>query len=73
MDAAIKIISDLIKRQAEAVSEVSDALDKGNLPECTAYMLEKSRMNSIDQIQTLVLEMTMLYTSGDETGGAADE
>ena len=73
MDAAIKIISDSIKRQAEAVSEVSEALREGNLPERTAYTLEKSRMNSIDQIQTLVLELTRLYTSGDETGGIADE
>ena len=72
MDAAIKIISDSLKRQAEAVSEVSEALSKGNLPEHTAYTLEKSRMNSIDQIQTLVLELTRLYTSGDETGGTAD-
>lgn len=68
MDTAIKIISDSIKRQAEAVSEVSESLSTGNLPEHTAYALEQSRMNSIDQIQTLVLELTRLYTSGD-TGG----
>lgn len=72
MDTAIKIISDSIKRQAEAVSEVSDALSKGNLPEHTAYTLEQSRMNSIDQIQTLVLELTRLCTSGD-TGGQENE
>lgn len=72
MDAAIKIISDSIKRQAEAVSEVSEALREGNLPEQTAYTLEKSRMNSIDQIQTLVLELTRLCTSGD-TGGHGHE
>lgn len=72
MDTAIKIISDSIKRQAEAVSEASEALSTGNLPEQTAYTLEQSRMNSIDQIQTLVLELTRLYTSGD-TGGQDDE
>lgn len=72
MDAAIKTISDSIKRQAEAVSEASDALSAGNLPEHTAYVLEKSRMDSIYQIQTLVLELTRLSTSLD-IGGQENE
>lgn len=72
MDTAIKNISDLIKRQAEAVSEASEVLSAGNLPEHAAFAIEKSRMNSIDQIQTLVVELTRLYTSGD-TGGKEDE
>ena len=72
MDTAIKNISDLIKRQAEAVSEASEVLSIGNLPERAAFAIEKSRMNSIDQIQTLVVELTRLYTSGD-TGGKEDE
>ncbi len=63
MDEAIKIISDVIKKQAEAVSEASEALSMGDLPEQTAYALERVRMSNIEQMQTLILEMTRLYTA----------
>jgi len=41
MDVAIKNISDAIKKQAEAVSEASEALIEGNMPEQSAFALEK--------------------------------
>ena len=73
MNAAIKIISDSIKRQAEAVSKASETLSKNNLPDHTAYTIEKSRMNSIEQIQVLVLELTRLCISGYERGIITDK
>lgn len=73
MDVAIKNISDAIKKQAEAVSEVSEALLKGDMPEQSAFALEKSRMNSIEQMQSLILELTRLYTAPADVGEQSDE
>lgn len=75
MGDAIKNICEVIQKQAEAVSDVTFMLelaDEDIYPVESAVALEKSRMSSVEQLQTLILALTRLITSGD-TGGGGDE
>lgn len=75
MGDAIKNICEVIQKQAEAVSDVTfmlEIVDEDIYPVESVVALEKTRMGSVEQMQTLILELTRLITSGD-TGGQEDE
>lgn len=67
MDEVIKNICQALKEEADAVISYTDKIYSTNLTEeaaDTSQVLEKIRLDEVEHIQNLTLELTKLMTGG---------
>lgn len=76
MDEVIKNICQALKEEAEAVISYTDKISSTNQTdgmEETAQRLEMIRLDEVEHIQNLTLELTKLLSSTATEGGEGDE
>lgn len=67
MDEVIKSICNSLKEEAEAVSEYTDRISKASHVEgfgATVELFEKTRLDEVEHMQNLVIELTKIMSTG---------